>query len=42
MKMENEIRAPREGVVKNIVVEVGQSVEGNSQMMVLGSIEQED
>ena len=38
MKMENEIRAPREGVVKDISIEVGQSMEGNAQMMVLGPI----
>ena len=41
MKMENEIRAPREGVVKNISVEVGQSVEGGVQMLVLGALAQQ-
>jgi len=40
MKMENEIRAPRAGVVKDIVIEVGQSMEGNAQMMVLGPVEE--
>jgi len=38
MKMENEIRAPREGIVKDISIEVGQSMEGNAQMMVLGPV----
>ncbi len=38
MKMENEIRAPREGVIKNISIEVGKSVEGNAVMMVLGPV----
>jgi biotin carboxyl carrier protein len=40
MKMENEIRAPREGVVKDIAIEVGKSVEGNAQMMALGPLEE--
>jgi len=38
MKMENEIRAPRAGEIKDISIEVGQSVEGNAQMMVLGPV----
>jgi len=38
MKMENELRAPREGIVRDIAIEVGKSVEGNAQMMVLGPI----
>ncbi len=38
MKMENEIRAQRAGVIQDIAVEVGQSVDGNAQMMVLGPI----
>lgn len=42
MKMENEIRAPREGVIKNITIEIGQSVEGNAQMMVLGPLSPEE
>ena len=42
MKMENEIRAPREGVIKNISVAIGQSVEGNATLMVLGAIEESE
>jgi len=42
MKMENEIRAPRAGVIKNVAIEIGQSVEGNAQMMVLGPQPPED
>lgn len=39
MKMENEIRAPRAGVVKDITIRVGESVEGNAVMLVLAAPE---
>jgi biotin carboxyl carrier protein len=36
MKMQNEIRAPRDGVVKAVRVRPGQSVEQNQILVVLG------
>ena len=37
MKMENEIRAPRDGVVQKILVAVGDNVELAAPLLVLGS-----
>ncbi len=38
MKMENEIRAPREGVVERIHVEAGQAVEKGAQLVSLAPL----
>jgi pyruvate carboxylase subunit B len=35
MKMENEIRAPRAGIIKDIGVKQGQTVEQNKVLMIL-------
>ena len=36
MKLENEIKAPKDGVVKEIRVSKGQSVNANDALIVLG------
>jgi biotin carboxyl carrier protein len=35
MKMENEITAPRDGVVSDILVEAGQTVESGADLVIL-------
>jgi biotin carboxyl carrier protein len=35
MKMENELRAPRDGVVKDIVTKPGESVDGSALLMTI-------
>jgi biotin carboxyl carrier protein len=41
MKMENELRAPRDGVVKRVMVAAGQSVEKDQVLAVIGDEETE-
>jgi biotin carboxyl carrier protein len=36
MKMENELRAPRDGVVERVEVSVGETVELGDALVVLG------
>ncbi len=42
MKMENEIRAPRAGVVESVVVELGSLVERGAELVTLGSVDSPD
>jgi len=36
MKMENELRAPREGVVKEIKIKAGESVDQGAELIIIG------